>query len=300
VGRWIIPALVLGLSSCARWPSLEPVRNERGDWNDAFRQAKVIVVGRVLSVETGPGRLMRARVTVENVLEGEQSEGPAEVYGYLDKRAIVPRERYVFFLLREHGVLRTVWDYRPSAIAVASGLHRAVPLPERTAAERVSALLLTPGDGMNTTEFTRDIATAVAFSITHIGRWQTAKFLKQLAADARPAVGESACRQLTAWYWGQDACWDQLVADTHGRGTAVSRADERERRARTADPDRWWKRMSAARPPAELLDELRLLTAHKDPRVRARYCRFLRAHYPDERDCGCGDPAVVSAGQSSI
>ena len=76
------------------------------------------------------------------------------------------------------------------------------------------------------------------------------------------------------------------------RGAKVSRAAERDHRTRTADPDRWWKQMSAAYPPAELLDELRLLTAHKDPGIRTRYCRFLRAHYPQETDCGCERPAL--------
>ena len=294
--RWSTPAaLVLLTASCAKWPNLEPARSETADWNEAFRSAQVILVGKVLSIDKGPRQLMRSRLAVENVLQGEAVEGSLEIYYFRTGQAFDAHERYVFFLTLEQGVLRA-----GNAIPVASGLHRTVPLPGRQPAEQVSTMLLTPGDGINAAHFARDLAGSVAFAMSHIGRWQTAKLLKQLAADTRPPIGQSACEQLTAWYWGQDACWDRLDAGAPSAGMAQSRAAEQERRARTADPDRWWKQMSAACPPAQLLDELRLLTTHKDPTIRARYCRFLRAHYPDERDCGCGAPVVAGVGQSSI
>ena len=263
-------ALVLCLASCARWPPLDAIRDGHGGWNEAFRDARVILVGRVLSVDLGPRHLVRARLAVENVLQGEASEDRTDIYYQLDDNSLQPRQRYVFFLVRDQGVLRAFWDHQRSAIEVASGLHRSVPLPGRPLPERVSAMLLTPGDGLNPAHFARELAASVAFAVGHIGRWQTAKLLKQLATDARLPIGQSACAQLTASYWGQDACWDQLDAGSYADGTAVSRAAEQERRARTADPDRWWKQMSAACPPAELLDELRLLTTHKDPKIRAR------------------------------
>jgi hypothetical protein len=290
-------ALAILLTSCARWPDLQPIRNEHANWSDAFQDAKVIVIARVISAEVGSRRLLRARLAVENVLQGDAAEGPVDMYSYATDLA--PRERYVFFLTRDAGVLRTVWDHRQSAIAVGSGLHRNLPLPGRPAAERVAAMLLTPGDGMNPGELARELPGSVAFAMSHIGRWRTAKLLKQLSSAGAPGIRRSACEQLTEWYWGQDSCWDQLGSAGHGKGTAVSRAAEQQRRARTTDPDRWWKQMSAALPPAALLDELRLLTTHKDPRIRDRFCRFLRAHYPGEKDCGCGEP-VAGGVQRSI
>jgi hypothetical protein len=281
------------LTSCIQWPRLEPIRRETGGWNEAFHDAKVIVVTRVAAVETGPRHLRRATLAVENVLQGETRDATVEIYYHQDSdNSLEARARYVLFLMQDRGVLRAIWDHPRSAILVESGLHRAVPLPGHPAAEQVAAMLLTPGDGLDAARFARHISQAVAFAMDHLGRWRTAKLLKQLAADGRPPVRQSACAQLTAWYWGQDACWDQLEAGVWGGPTAASRAAEQQRRASTADPDRWWKRMSAASPPAELLDELRLLTTHKDPRIRARYCHFLRAHYPDERDCGCSQPPI--------
>jgi hypothetical protein len=277
---------------------LDPIPTARAGWNDAFRDAKVILVGRVVAIETGPGCLVRARVTVENVLQGESREGPVEIYYHRNAaNSLEAGQRYVFFLTRDQGVLRAVWDHPRSAILVESGSHGGPPR-QRAVADQVSAMLLTPGNDMNAARFARDLAGAVAFAMDHIGRWRTAKLLQRLTTDPRPQIRQSACAQLTAWYWGQDACWDRLDGIAAGAPAAVSRAAERERRARTADPERWWKQMSTARPPADLLDELRLLTTHKDPQIRARYCRFLRAHYPEEQDCGCGAPASV--GQASI
>jgi hypothetical protein len=275
------------------------------DWDEAFRNSPIIVVGRVLSVRDAPAanpnawHLVRAAVDVEDVLQGQARTGADEIYFYVGRKtgdwnSLQPRERYVFFLTHDRGVLRAAWDHWRSAIPVASGIHRRLPLPPwRPLSERVSVMLLTPGGGVNPAHFVGGFARSVPFVMGHLGRWRTAKLLKRLTADARPEIRLGACAQLTARYWGQDACWDKVDGSEPGiRGTQASRAAERANRARTADPDQWWKQMSAAYPPAELLDELRLLTAHKDPRIRARYCRFLKAHYPGETDCGCGSPAL--------
>ena len=265
----------------------------------------VIVLGRVLAVRDGPAaspdawHLVRATVQVEEVLQGQASPGSADFYFHLggrtgDWNSLQPRERYVFFLTRDHGVLRAAWDHWRSAIPMASGIHRGLPLsPGRPLVERVSVMLLTPGGGLNPAQFVGGFARSVPFAIGHLGRWRTAKLLKQLTADPRPQIRLGACAQLTARYWGQDACWEQVDGSEPGlNGAKVSRAAERDRRARTADPDRWWSQMSAAYPPADLLDELRLLTTHKDPAIRARFCRFLKSHYPGETDCGCETPPL--------
>jgi hypothetical protein len=252
----------------------------------------VVLAGRVLSIEQGPRQQVRARVTVETVLQGELGGTLVDVYC---GRKIERQGRYAFLLTRAQGVLCAA-----SAIPMASGLHRTAPLPGRPAGERIATMLLTPGDGMDVARFARELTGSVTFAIEHLGRWRTAKLLKQLAADERAPIGQGACAQLTAWFWGQDACWDRLDKSASTATVAESRATEREQRARTADPDRWWKQMSAGSPPGQLLDELRLLTIHKDPRIRARYCRFLRAHYPDERDCGCEAAGPAAIGQTSI
>ena len=244
-------------------------------------------MGRVIAVRERPAatpnawHLVKASVEVEDVLQGEGSPGPADFYFHLggktgDWNSLQPRERYIFFLTRDRGVLRAAWDQWRSAIPVASGTHRSLPsMPGRSLVERVSVMLLTPGGALNPAHFVGSFAKSVPFAIGHLGRWRTAKLLKRLTADPRPGIRLGACAQLTARYWGQDACWNNVDSGEQGvEGAKVSRAAEREQRSRTADPDRWWKQMSAALPPAELLDELRLLTAHKDPEIRARYCRF--------------------------
>lgn len=305
--RSLLPVLafILSLAGCSRWPRLDNVWKDTIDWDEAFRNSPVIVLGRVISVRDGPAanpnawHLVKATVDVEEVLQGQARAGPDEVYFHVGRKAgdwnsLQPRERYVFFLTRDRGVLRAAWDHWRSAIPMASGIHRSLPLsPGRPLVERVSVMLLTPGGGVNPAHFVGGFARSVPFVMGHLGRWRTAKLLKQLTADARPEIRMGACAQLTASYWGQDACWNQVDGSEPGIvGAKASRAAERGLRASTADPDHWWKQMSAAYPPAELLDELRLLTAHKDAGIRARYCRFLKTHYPEETDCGCDPPAL--------
>jgi hypothetical protein len=304
--------LVLGLAACSQWPRLDNVWKDTIDWDEAFRNSPVIVLGRVLAVRDGPSsqpnqwHLVKVTVQVEEVLQGQAGSGAIDFYFHLGDRtgdwnSLEPRESYVFFLTREHGVLRAAWDQSRSAIPMASGIHRGLPLsPGRPLVERVSVMLLTPGGGVNPAHFVGGFARSVPFAMGHLGRWRTAKLLKRLTADQRPEIRLGACAQLAANYWGQDACWDQVDGSEPGiRGAKVSRAAERDQRARTADPDRWWRQMSAAYPPGELLDELRLLTTHKDAEIRARFCRFLKAHYPGETDCGCGSPSPpVRLGQA--
>ena len=302
-----LPVLLclLCVTGCAPWPRLGNVWKDTIDWDEAFRTSPVIVMGRVIAVREGPAatpnawHLVKASVEVEEVLQGEGSLGPADFYFHLggktgDWNSLQPRERYIFFLTHDRGVLRAAWDQWRSAIPVASGIHRSLPyMPGRPLVERVSVMLLTPGGALNPAHFVGSFAKSVPFAMGHLGRWRTAKLLKRLTADPRPGIRLGACAQLTARYWGQDACWKDMVGGEQGvEGVHVSRAAERDERLRTADPDRWWKQMSAALPPAQLLDELRLLTAHKDPDIRARYCRFLKTHYPEETDCGCQAPAL--------
>src|ERR1700687_5487299 len=104
-------------------------------------------------------------------------------------------------------------------------------------------MLLTPGGGVNPAHFVDGFARSVPFALSHLGRWRTAKLLKQLTADQRPKIRLGACAELSARDWGKDACWNEMDgSETFGApavtGTKTSRAAERDQRARTADADR--------------------------------------------------------------
>jgi hypothetical protein len=284
--------LCLMAAGCARWPQLEHIANDRPGWDETLRDAPVILIGRVAAVSVGPaaaaGHLARATISVENVLRGDVPNSRVDIYFHLAPQppdSLGLRERYVFFLTRERGVLR-----REGSIPIASGRHAALPLSTGSpVAERVAVMLLTPGDEVSAGHFVSSFPKSVPFAASQLGRWRTAKLLKELSRDQRPEIRLGACAELTRDYWGQDACWSEIDGGDRRSlsGFSMSRLEERRRRRETADPDAWWKRLSAAYTPAELLDELRLLTAHRDPRIRQKYCAFLRSHYAGETDCGC-------------
>ena len=131
---------------------------------DLFRSAAVIVVGKVQSLTfVGPivqsYRLIKVRVTVENVVQGAASTAqPLTFYFYSvylygassEVNRLRNDRRYVFFLNRDKGVLRAVSDVDRSSISVSSGKHNALPLSDKDPpSERIAVLLLTPGDDMN-------------------------------------------------------------------------------------------------------------------------------------------------------
>lgn len=301
VGSWM---LVL-LSACSSWPRLS-VRGNPMTEDEMIRDAPIILIGQVLSQQVGPERegwsLVKMDIAVENVLRGDLPGREAVFYFWHDGRSANAgstheHERCVFFLTFDHGVLRAVRDEWLSQIEVSSGRHRNLPLsPSSPLEERIAVMLLTPGEAVDATTFGQRLDSG--FAERQLGDWRAAKLLKKLLTDPHREIRVAACEELTRTYWGQDSCWNEL--DFGGRAAvppiAVSRLSERQRRQEVNDPVRWWKLMSARRTPEELLDQLRLLTAHKDPGIREKYCRFLESLYPGETDCGCYPPHRVLPG----
>ena len=298
---WVVCLLASG---CARWPAIE-YSGATAASEETLRDSPVVLIGQVTALRRGPantnGRhLVRVTLSVENILRGDVPAGAADIYLSMSPAAednsVDLNERYVFFLTRDGGTLRG-----RRSLHVASGRHAGLPSSDAPAAERLAVILLTPGDELNPARFVRSMPESVEFALAQLGRWRTAGLLQALGGDPRGEIRLGACEALTREYWGQDACWSELDdSEWKGQsGFSMSRATERQRRQEAADPDAWWKRLSAARTPAALLDELRLLTAHRDGRIREKYCRFLRSHYPGENDCGCyahpakGDPGAV-------
>ena len=238
--RPAVLAFILCLAGCARWPRLDNVWKDTIDWDEAFRNSPLIVLGRVISVREGPAadpnawHLMKATVDVEDVLQGQTRAGTDEFYFHVGRKtgdwnSLQPRERYVFFLTRDRGVLRAAWDHWRSVIPVASGIHRSLPMSRTSLGGTCVGDAAHPRWRVNPAHFVGGFARSVPFVMGHLGRWRTAKLLKQLAADARPEIRLGACAQLTASYWGQDACWNEVDGSQPGirrsEGLARRRAE---------------------------------------------------------------------------
>ena len=281
-------------------------------WDRMLGEAQIVIVAMVERQEFAgplfarPGerlplwRMIKIIARPENVLWGKWSGSRLEFYLYMwgggDWNVVEPGHRYVFFLMRERGALRAVRDYWRSSLEISSGFHDELPR-RRLVSEEIAELLLTPGEKMHSRYFSFRLPEAQAAAAAWTGRWRTAKLLRALMHNKYRVVRIAACEQLTIAYWGQDDCWDSLAVGNGAdltRGLAVSRRMEQVRRRDVADPARWWKLTRIWNPaagPGERLDELRLLTAHKDPRIRAKYCRFLHETFPQETDCGCSTAA---------
>jgi hypothetical protein len=188
-----------------------------------IRDAPVIIIGEPKSGELiGPIRdgrcLIKTTTTIENVLRGQIPGQTADFYFYTNCngawmrgwRLPQPHGRYVFFLMWDHGVLRSLRDFRKTAVEVTSGRHKDLPLSsEKLLEERLAVLLLTPGDDLNPALFSSGLLMADGFSGT-LGRWRTVKMLKALRTNPIRAVRIGACEELTLNYMGQDECWNTL------------------------------------------------------------------------------------------
>jgi len=306
----VLASLALLTTSC-REPApklrlLLPRNDARGDM---FRSAEIIIVGKVRSLTfVGPVvqscRLIKVHVTVENVLQGAVSTAqPLTFYFYSvylsgssgDINSLRDEGRCVFFLNRENGVLRAVWDVMRSNIIVSSGKHNALLLSNHDPlSERVAGMLFTPGNDMSPSQFSDGLLRATGFAFVPIGTWRTAKLLTSLLQSSERAVRVGACEELTLNFL-QNSCWDNLdVADGadlryhHGVITPqVSRRAHRSHMMETQDPEQWWTELGYTRN-ADRLDALKLLTIDDDQGVQQRFCAYLRKHFPAEvTDSGC-------------
>ena len=119
--------------------------------------------------------------------------------------------------------------------------------------------------------------------------------LKALLHDERRTVRIGACEELTLAYWGQDECWNTLDAGDGGdlrcnygvRPTTMTRRVEQFDRKLAEDPERWVSYFCPTQGPGCVLDELRLMATHKDRRIAARFCAFLKERYGSDMGTAC-------------
>lgn len=181
-------------------------------YTQMVKESTVIVIGEVRSAafvgssvhatddrgNTGEWQLMKVETTVENVLKGAARQRAVSFYFYTwlggtsgDWNALKPRSRYVFFLVRDYGVLRAVRDFWRSSVEVGSGRHRTLPLDNLSPIqERIGTLLLTLGEDPDPSQFRRSLPRAVSLAEEWLGPCRTGKLLKALlnSPDVRTAA----------------------------------------------------------------------------------------------------------------
>jgi hypothetical protein len=168
----------LALGGCQRRPALidtlgtAPVSQQPIFWDHDLRELAPIIV--VASVEENkvvskhveasryPGvylDLHAVRCKRENSLKGGMAGAELQFFYFADGRypdskpdplyarwfQAEPASRYLFFLTRERGVLRSIWDIGNYSILISTGMHPESSTTDADIGTQISEILLTPG-----------------------------------------------------------------------------------------------------------------------------------------------------------
>lgn len=151
----------------------------------------------------GPTRPWRARVRVENVLQGNVPEKEVDIFYFIgsdnlgssDSPLNLPAgARRIFFLQRDGGVLRPIHDgWERSVVKVFSGAHPSLKIdPHRPATDAIVDLLLTRGEGV-TDKGMIEAVYWVGGRMSIFGDEVVIKRLQQVAREETLPVREEAC-----------------------------------------------------------------------------------------------------------
>jgi hypothetical protein len=306
LGAAIIIVFQVGCAQNARYP----LRLFDLDERQLLGEATIVIVGETLAVEwesarqeihwtrqygVSSVRLVKVRLSVEQVIRGsaESSEVTAYYWApevFANGRALhLPkqRERAVHYLVTDQGVLRYVADVMRSTTPVFTGYHREPPSAIGSGdEEKIAALLLTPGEGMDVATFTMNLSTAVGDSLRFVGFVGTLPLLESLSGSPVWDVKWAACVEFYySGFEGHDGCIDRIApkAIAHGRHAELSKL-EGQRAAAAAqfrhrflsDPLRAAKDNARLPGNSGIVDFLSMLALHPDNQIATRAQEEMR------------------------
>ncbi len=213
----------------------------------AAAQAPLILAGRVMAnrsvgpikpsrrFPTVPVALREVDLEVEIVLRSHLTHKPVpsrtNIYYYSQEVApgmegnpfhkllyeAVPGRRYVFFLLCERGLLRSIGDVGQYSIEIRSGRHSAEEINRHCGGSpslscQLPWLLLTPGEDMDARHFAAGLSQARVFADMVGSRKRTLGLLEKLPGSDLHVDAES-CHELVRMYYGKWRCLERLRDD---------------------------------------------------------------------------------------
>jgi hypothetical protein len=153
-------------------------------------------------------------VDVENVLRGQVKPGLLDVYVFVyaadnrfsfgKREFVLMKARYIWFLMSEGGVLRSVGDVTELYFrGVPSGSHRNVTFPPGASlGEKISRILLSPGEGVKSEWFAKYIALEIQGAEKLTSPEFADSLVRDLLRDEHPDIRKSACELLAVrQYW---------------------------------------------------------------------------------------------------
>jgi hypothetical protein len=212
-----------------------------------------------------------------------------------------PGSRYIFFLTRERGVLRSIGDVGDYSILVSTGAHPEGWTKDTDIGTLVSEVLLTPGNGANLDLMAKKLSRYRQTADYWGSRPLTVQLLRHLTSLPEPVRSE-ACGELVMFYQGQDDCLRAIAEDAEELPEKRQEALQ-ELKARAPFHQRL---LEDLKDPAQLVDldwasdthrlreEFQTMLLGKDAILHERVCTALKRYYPwdDEPRCsGAKDPA---------
>jgi hypothetical protein len=151
----------------------------------------------------GPIRGFRCRIRVENVLQGNVSQGDVDIFYFIGADSLgssagilnLPAGvRRIFFLQRDGGKLRTIYDgWDLTVEEVYSGAHPSFKRnPARPVTDSIVDLLLTRGEGATDKDMLEAVY-RVGGGMNIFGAETVVKKLQQVAREETLPVREEAC-----------------------------------------------------------------------------------------------------------
>jgi hypothetical protein len=248
------------------------------------------------------------RCRLENLLRGSLDGEEFSFYYFGDDKNENPLYRktfsaeaggrYVFFLSRENGLLRSIADVGDYSVEVLSGAHR-MYISHADLGALIVGILLSPGEGVKPEEFTRSISTAAA-RVEHLGssRLLEVRLLRNLLSQPNP-VRFAACRQLSQAYNSQYGCLSDLIRNekepSANREWALARLGQVEKVdeeliAALESPtpiDDFAAWIGNANSRNAVSEELQILLSSPNSRLRATACAVWKRYYPKDARAGC-------------
>jgi hypothetical protein len=208
-----------------------------------------------------------------------------------------PGSRYLFFLTRDRGVLRSVGDVGDYSILVSTGTHLDVSTKEEDTGTLVSEVLLTPGNGANLDLMAKKLPEYRETADMWGSRPLTVELLRRLTSLPEP-VRFQACGVLVAFYRGQDDCLEALAEDP-SEPPENRREASRELNAQGPFHQRL---LESVKDPAQLAyldwagdsrhrlrEEFQTMLFGTDAVLHERVCTALKRYYPWDAEPRCSE-----------
>jgi hypothetical protein len=211
-----------------------------------------------------------------------------------------PGARYLFFLTRDRGVLRSIGDVFDYSTRIYAGAHAERLAKDEDIGRRISEILLTPGEGANRDQLAANLSDAIEVADFWGSRPLTVQLLRHLFSLPEP-LRSAACGELESRFRGQWDCLQVIAED-------VTISPEQRQRVLGALKEQVVGRqllLEDLKDPAQMAymnwdgdsrhrvrEELETLLFVADPVLRERACTALKRYYPWDAEERCSGVKV--------